>query len=81
MISTYLGGRNQKVSQASDESDDSDWLSAMSEAGLELETEIPISTPVCKHHYHMVYNHTKPTQFNCAICKCSLKNKASKTCP
>ena len=44
-------------------------------------TQIPIPTPLCKHHYHMVYNIINPTQTHCVTCGMSLKHENPKPCP
>ena len=43
--------------------------------------EVPIPAPLCKHHYHIVYNTVEPTQTNCVTCGMSLKHSTPKLCP
>ena len=45
------------------------------------EREIPVPTPLCKHHYHRVYKYIAPTQTHCVTCGISLKHSKSKVCP
>ena len=42
---------------------------------------IPNPTPLCKKHYHMLYNILWPTQRHCITCSKSLWHCSSKTCP
>ena len=42
---------------------------------------IPIPTPLCKHHYHLIYNKVEPRQVHCITCGTSLRNAKSKACP
>ena len=45
-------------------------LQGIQKGGLLASTaEIPIPTPMCKCHYHIVYNIIKPTQTHCIICE------------
>ena len=56
--------------------------SALETAGLMCFTsEIPIPTPLCKHHYHLIYNLVQPTQTHCVTCGTSLKHSSPKVCP
>ena len=51
-------------------------------AGLQCTTtEVPIPTPLCKHHYHLVYNMLQPTQTHCVTCDVSLRHSKTKSCP
>ena len=44
--------------------------------------EITVPTPLCSHHYHLVYNLLQPTrQTNCAVCGISLRHTQSRSCP
>lgn len=43
--------------------------------------EIPFPTPLCKCHYHVVYNLLQPTQTNCPTCGACLKYTHSRPCP
>ena len=43
--------------------------------------EIPVPTPLCKHHYHLIYNLIQPTQTHCITCGISLKKSNPKVCP
>ena len=46
---------------------------ALEIAGLQVSTDtIPVPTPLCKHHYHLVYNLL--TQTNCITCGISLRS-------
>ena len=55
---------------------------AFKTAGLKCTTlEIPTPTPLCKHHYHVVYNLVQPTQMHCVTCGTSLKHSNPKLCP
>ena len=42
---------------------------------------IPNPTPLCKQHYHMLYNILWPTQRHCITCSTSLWHGSSRTCP
>ena len=42
---------------------------------------VPKPTPLCKSHYHTVYNHRKPAQTNCSTCATSLKGCITRSCP
>ncbi len=49
---------------------------------LELESLFPtIPMPLCKQHYHAVYNELHPTQTHCSTCQVSLKHSSPKPCP
>ena len=49
--------------------------------GIELRL-IPKPTPLCKTHYHRVYNTLKiMTQTSCATCNTSLKGGVTRSCP
>ena len=53
--------------------------SAFQKAQLHItEFLVPVPTPLCKHHYHMVYN---PTQTHCVTCGMSLKHANPEACP
>ena len=41
---------------------------------------IPTPTPLCKHHYHTVYNLMHPTQTHCVMCGLSLRHTTPKLC-
>ena len=48
---------------------------ALEIAGLQVSTDtMPVPTPLCKHHYHLVYNLLQPTQTNCITCGISLRS-------
>ena len=54
----------------------------LTSAGLQCTTtEVPIPTPLCKHHYHLVYNMLQPTQTHCVTCDVSLRHSKTKPCP
>ena len=45
------------------------------DTGLQTEGDtIPFPTPLCNHHYYMVYNALQPQQTNCPTCGISLKH-------
>ena len=51
-------------------------------ARLQCKTQsIPVPTPLCKHHYHLLYNTYLPTQTNCITCGISLKHAKPRPCP
>ena len=37
--------------------------------------------PLCKQHYHAIYNKLHPIQTHCSICQISLKHSSPKPCP
>ena len=41
----------------------------------------PVQTPLCNHHYHLLYNQLHPTQTNCSTCGSSLKHTNPRPCP
>ena len=41
----------------------------------------PTPTPLCKVHYHMVYNESQPTQTHCVTCGSDLRKSSVRTCP
>ena len=41
----------------------------------------PHPTPLCKHHYHLVYDTLQPKTTHCCTCGLSLKNVATRPCP
>ena len=52
------------------------------DTGLQTEGDtIPFPTPLCNHHYYMVYNALQPQQTNCPTCGISLKHIKSRPCP
>ena len=56
--------------------------SAMETAGIECSLhELPEPTPLCKHHYHLLYNILQPPQTNCVTCHISLWHCNSRPCP
>ena len=42
---------------------------------------IPTPTPLCRHHYNIVYKVYQPIQRNCSTCNMSLKHTQSCPCP
>ena len=49
---------------------------------IEIEgDDIPIPTPLCKHHYYTIYNLIQPQQTNCPTCGVNLKHVTSRPCP
>ena len=48
---------------------------------LETEGNIPVPTPLCLHHYYMVYNTIQPQQTHCPTCGISLKHVPTRPCP
>ena len=50
--------------------------------GLHLKSSVHVGpSPMCKHHYHMVYNSIHPTQYKCVTCDQPLQFSTSKFCP
>ena len=39
------------------------------------------TTPLCKHHYHLVYNMSHPKQLHCPTCGTLLKMQNARSCP
>ena len=54
-----------------------------SSCGLEAKhPSIPVPVPLCKHHYHLVYNRLEPRQEHFVTCGTSLRKQInSKICP
>ena len=49
---------------------------------LQIAAPTPIPAPLCKHHYHEMYNHIEPTQRHCITCGSTLRrHSTSKLCP
>ena len=48
---------------------------------LSITGDIPFPTPLCKSHYHALYNTLKPTCTNCKACGVSLRSRQSRPCP
>ena len=46
---------------------------ALETGELRCVREIQVPTPLCKRHYHIIYNILQPTQTNCPVCNISLK--------
>ena len=42
---------------------------------------VPFPTPLCNHHYYIVYNAVQPQQTNCPTCGISLRHIKSRPCP
>ncbi len=42
---------------------------------------IPIPAPLCKVHYHLIYNVLQPTQINCPTCGLDLRKSTVRSCP
>ena len=56
--------------------------SAMDAAGVECSVnDLPEPTPLCKQHYHMIYNVLQPPQTNCVTCNISLRHCNIRPCP
>ncbi len=56
--------------------------STMETIGLKCSaSEIPTPTPLCQHHYHLVYKTVQPHQTHCATCGTSLKHSNPRSCP
>ena len=56
--------------------------SLLLKAGLECKSAtVPVPTPFCKQHYHLVYNLHRPTQTHCKTCSISLKHSSPTPCP
>ena len=52
------------------------------DAGLVCSSHtIPVPTPLCSHHYHLLYNRLHPTPTNCSTCDSTLKNSTPRHCP
>ena len=49
--------------------------------GCTLPSDVPIPTPLCKHHYHLTYNTLQPQQSNCPTCGSSLRTTHTRSCP
>ena len=47
---------------------------------LEPNATVPTPTPLCKHHYQVLYNKIHPMQTHCITCGSSLRHTKSKTC-
>jgi len=48
---------------------------ALKLAGLKCTSDtVPVPVPLCKHHYHLVYNLLQPTQTNCITCGIFLRH-------
>ena len=54
---------------------------ALTKLGLALERGCTLPAPLCKGHYHAVYNVIYPTQSHCATCGVSLSHTNPKLCP
>ncbi len=55
--------------------------SALQTLELTCNTTEILPAPLCKHHYHLVYNLLQPTQTHCITCGTSLKHSNPKVCP
>lgn len=42
---------------------------------------VPTPIPLCKHHYHVIYDQLQPKQTHCQTCNANLKNTTVRTCP
>ena len=58
----------------------SDIVQCLTIAGENIPSKLDIAPPLCKHHYHVVYNVHKPTQTHCLACSTGLQ-KGSRPCP
>lgn len=57
-------------------------LHAFESTGLKCGSEIiPFPTPLCKSHYHLVYNALQSRQKRCATCGSHLKQSNHRPCP
>ena len=54
--------------------------SILSECGLDCQN-VPIPTPLCKHHYYEVYKVLQPPKKNCSTCETSLRHVNCRPCP
>ena len=54
---------------------------AMETTGLAISEDIPVPTPLCKHHYHTIYNILQPSQTHCVTCGLPLKGHNPRSCP
>ena len=46
-----------------------------------IPSNVPIPTPLCKHHYHLIYNTLQPKQSHCPTCGSSLRTTTARPCP
>ena len=58
----------------------SDIVHCLELAGESIPSQLDTAPPLCKHHYHMVYNAHKPTQTHCPTCGTGLQIN-SRPCP
>ena len=56
-------------------------VAALESVKLQCRGQIQVPMPLCKHHYHLVYNLLQPTQTNCRVCDICLKHTQSRLCP
>ena len=42
---------------------------------------VPYPTPLCKHHYHILYNTLQSQQMHCYTCGSSLRSGQTRICP
>ena len=48
---------------------------------LETEEDIPYPTPLCKQHYHAIYDALQNKQTHCCTCRSSLRTVPARVCP
>ena len=48
---------------------------------LETEEDIPYPTPLCKQHYHVIYDALQNKQTHCCTCHSSLRIAPARVCP
>ena len=48
---------------------------------LKLDKAVPFPTPLCKHHYHKVYDALQNKQTHCCTCGSSLRSEPFRVCP
>ena len=49
--------------------------------GCSVPSNVPIPTPLCKHHYHLIYKTLQPQQSHCPTCGTSLRTTPARPCP
>ena len=49
--------------------------------GYSVLQDLPVPTPLCKPHYHIIYDTLQPKQTHCPTCGSSLRTTATRLCP
>ena len=57
-----------------------DIIGVFNQCDLEPNATVTTPTPLCKHHYQVLYNKIHPMQTHCITCGSSLRHTKSKTC-